>query len=65
MNMNTLTGVKEEARQLVERLPDTATWDDLMEEIYVRQAVERGLRDVETGRTLTTDQLRTRLGLPS
>ncbi len=65
MNMIPLTGVKEEARQLVERLPDTATWDDLMEEIYVRQAVERGLRDVEAGRILTTDQLRTRLGLPS
>lgn len=59
------TRVKEQARELVERLPETATWDDLMEEIYVRQAVERGLRDVEAGRTLTTDQLRTRLGLPS
>ena len=63
--MQTTNGVKEEARQLVERLSDTATWDDLMEEIYVRQAVERGLRDVEAGRTLTTDQLRSRLGLPS
>ena len=64
-DMQATNGVKEEARQLVERLPDTATWDDLMEEIYVRQAVERGLRDVEAGRTLTTDQLRTRMGLPS
>ena len=64
-DMQVTNGVKEEARQLVERLPDTATWDDLMEEIYVRQAVERGLRDVDAGRTLTTDQLRTRMGLPS
>ena len=63
--MNSMYGVKDEARQLVERLPDTATWDDLMEEISVRQAVERGLRDEEAGRTLTTEQLRTRLGLPS
>ncbi len=63
--MNTLNGVKEEARQLVERLPDNATWDDLMDEVYIRQVVERGLRDVEAGRTVTTDQLRTRLGLPA
>ena len=62
--MNTPNGVKGEARQLVERLPDNATWDDLMEEIYVRLVVERGLRDVEAGQTLTTDQLRTRLGRP-
>ncbi len=65
MEMNNMTGVKEEARQLIERLPDTATWDDLMEEIYVRQAVERGLKNVDAGRVLTTDELRTRLGLPS
>ena len=45
-DMQATNGVKEEARQLVERLPDTATWDDLMEEIYVRQVVERGLRDL-------------------
>ena len=30
------TSVKFEARRLVEQLPDDATWDDLMYEIYVR-----------------------------
>ena len=34
--------VKEEARRLVERLPDEATWEDLQYEIYFRQAVEAG-----------------------
>ncbi len=29
--------VKEQAARLVELLPDTATWDDLMYQIYVRQ----------------------------
>jgi hypothetical protein len=35
--------IKEEARRLIEKLPDNATWDDVMHEIYVRQAVEAGL----------------------
>lgn len=35
--------IKEEARRLIEKLPDDATWDDVMHEIYVRQAVEAGL----------------------
>ena len=32
--------VKEEARRLVEKLGENSTWDDLMHEIYVRQAIE-------------------------
>ncbi len=37
--MNT---VKEEAAQLVERLSDHATWDDLMYRIYVHQKAATG-----------------------
>ncbi|WP_251930750.1 hypothetical protein [Salinibacter ruber] len=37
------TKVKEEAQRLIEKLPDDATWDDLMRRIYVRQAIEAGL----------------------
>ena len=32
--------VKEEAHHLLEKLPENATWDDLMYKIYVRQAIE-------------------------
>ena len=30
------TNIKDEARRLVDRLPENSTWDDLMHEIYVR-----------------------------
>jgi len=33
--------IKEEARKLVESLPDDSTWEDLMYHIYVREAVEK------------------------
>jgi hypothetical protein len=42
--------VKDEARRLIERLPDDVTWDDLMHEIYVRQAIDAGLEDSRAGR---------------
>ncbi len=45
--------IKPDARQLIESLPDTATWDDLAYEVYVRQSVEAGLRDSEGGRVLS------------
>ena len=56
--------VKEEARRLVEKLPDDASWDDLMHEIYVRQAIEAGLEDSRAGRLSSLKDVRTRLGLP-
>lgn len=56
--------VKEEARRLVERLPDDASWDDLMHEIYVRQAIEAGLEDSRAGRSSSLEDVRARLGLP-
>lgn len=55
---------KEEAHKLVERLPDNATWDDLMHQIYVRQAIDRGLADSQAGRTTSIQQVRTKYGLP-
>lgn len=62
--MNATASIKGEARQLVDQLPDDATWDDLLYEIYVRQSVEAGLAAIREGRTLTTAQVRERLGLP-
>jgi predicted transcriptional regulator len=57
------TTIKEEARRLVEELPEGATWDDLMYRIYVRQKIEAGLRDSEAGRTVDVAEVRARFGL--
>jgi hypothetical protein len=42
--------IKSAAAQLVRDLPDSASWDDLMYEIFVRQKVEAGLADLKAGR---------------
>ena len=57
------TDIKEEAQRLIERSRANATWDDLMYEIYVRQAIETGLTDSATGRTLDVKEVRTKFGL--
>ena len=56
--------VKNEAKRLIEELPEDATWDDLMYRIYVRQSIETGLRDSEAGRVVSVDEVRARFGLP-
>ena len=54
---------KEEAHKLIDQLPTNATWDDLMHEIYVREAIERGLEDSEAGRTKGVAEVRKKYGL--
>ena len=57
--------VKQEARRLVDQLPEGATWDDVMYEIYVRQAIEAGLVDSDAGRTHAINDVRAKFGLPA
>ena len=56
---------KKEAHKLVDQLPQNATWDDLMHEIYVREAIERGLADSKAGRTRDVKEVRAKYGLPA
>jgi predicted transcriptional regulator len=53
--------IKPEAHRLVDGLPENAGWDDLMYEVYVRQAIEAGLADVEAGRVLSHDEAMARV----
>lgn len=50
------TNIKPDARRLVESLPDSASWDDLAYEIYVRQSIEAGIADADAGRLLNHDE---------
>jgi hypothetical protein len=55
--------IKQEAQRLVERLPENSTWDDLMYEIYVRQAIESGLKDSQAGKVISVEEVRAKFGL--
>ncbi|MGR9100659.1 MAG: hypothetical protein ACU826_08835 [Gammaproteobacteria bacterium] len=55
---------KEEAHKLIDQLPANATWDDLMHEIYVREAIEKGLEESKAGRTKDVAEIRKKYGLP-
>jgi predicted transcriptional regulator len=59
--MNTNESTKSKARAIIDQLPDSASWDDVMYELYVREAIDAGLADVAAGRTYTTAEVRARL----
>lgn len=52
---------KHEVLELIRRLPDDVTTADIMEELYFKQQVDKGLQDVAGGRVLTQQELKERL----
>ena len=52
---------KQEVQELLGRLPDDATLEDIQYHIYVRQKVLRGLVDVDAGRTVSQDEAEARM----
>lgn len=48
---------KEEARKLIDKLPDQATWDDIMYEFYVRKKLEVALKAAQEGRIVPHEEV--------
>jgi hypothetical protein len=55
--------LKERARAVIDQLPDSASWDDLLYQLEVVADIERGLQDAEAGRVTDSHTLRRELGL--
>ena len=50
-----MSDVKEEAKKLIDALPEHATWDDLMYELYVKQKLQRALNEAAAGNVVSHD----------
>ncbi len=49
--------LKETLHQLADQLPDDATWDDVMEKVRFRRAVEKGIKAADEGRFVSAEDL--------
>ena len=59
--MTESSNAKQHAREVLEHLPDDASWDDVMYELYVRESIDAGLADLAAGRTVPHEQVKARL----
>ena len=55
--------LKEEAKKLIDNLPSLSSWEQLMYEIYVREAIENGLADSIEGRKDSVEVVRAEFDL--
>ena len=58
--MTNVKNVKEQIRKLAETLPENATWDQAMYELYVRQQIAEGEKAVAEGRVVPHEEVRKR-----
>ena len=49
---------KQAAIDLIQRLPDDATTADIIDELYFKQQIDKGLRDVVEGRLISHTELK-------
>lgn len=49
--------LKQQAHALIDKLPNTVTWDDVAYEIELRASIERGLSDAKAGRLIPVEDL--------
>lgn len=55
-----MKSAKEEARDAITRLPDSATWDELMYELYVRRKIAEGVKAADEGRVVSHEEVKRR-----
>lgn len=53
--------VKQEARAAIDRLPDDADWDQVLDAIEVERKIDRGLADIAAGRVVSHEEVRRRI----
>jgi hypothetical protein len=55
---------KQQAHELLDQLPDTASWADVLYRMEVRADIEAGLADIKAGRVHSVADVRKDYGLP-
>ncbi|MBN1663810.1 MAG: hypothetical protein JW943_09440 [Deltaproteobacteria bacterium] len=52
---------KEEVREILDLIPDDVSFEDIQYHIYVREKIERGLKDIQEGRIISQEEAEKRM----
>ena len=59
--MDTILSAKETSLNLIKKLKDDITYEEIMYELYFLQKIENGMKDVENGRTVSHEEVKKEL----
>lgn len=57
------SNLKQQAHELIDKLPDSAGWDDVVYEMVTRREIELGLADSEANRITPVEDVAKEFGL--
>ena len=52
------SAVKQEALKLIDGLPEEASWEDVIYQMYVRNKIEKGIEAADQGRVVTHEEVK-------
>lgn len=52
---------KQDVIRFINGLPENVTLEDILEELQVRAKIEKGLQDLNTGKTVSHDEVKEKL----
>ena len=55
-----MSAIKKEARKLIDKLPEQATWDDIMYEFYVKKKLAVALKAADEGHIVSHGEVKKR-----
>ena len=60
--MSVLPSAKQATLDLVDRLDDDVSFEEIIYELYVLEKIQRGMNDAEEGRVVSHEEAKQRLG---
>ncbi len=51
------SSAKQTVADIVKEMPEDSSYDEILEELLMNRMIERGLADVEAGRTISDDEM--------
>jgi len=58
-----MSTARDEAIKTISRLPEEASWDEIMYKIYVKRKIDEGLKAADEGRTISHEEVKELFGL--
>jgi predicted transcriptional regulator len=56
-----MKSAKDEVLEILKQVPDDASLEEIQYRIYVRQKIDRGLKDLDEGRTISHQEMEARM----
>ncbi len=56
-----MTVPKEEAKKILDNMPEQVTWDDIMYQFYVKRKISMSLKALEEGSIVSHEDVRKRI----